>query len=170
MRCCTTLFLFCFAAFSQSSSSPAGKWISILKFFDEPNYGHLQLELAGTKLTGKLGNDAFEGTFENGRIEGTVKPNPRTTIQVQGNLLDGRIEGSGRIVEEKIDLRWEATREPIKKSTPQTHTFEPTQFHHFFSDAIEPALHINPGDTVTTWSVDAGGTDPKGVLRRGATL
>jgi amidase len=164
MRIYLALF-FCFVAFGQNPSSPAGKWISLLKFFGQPNYGRLQLELDGTKLTGKLGNDAFEGTFENGRIEGIVKPNSRTTIQVQGTLRDDRIEGSGRIVEQKADLTWEATREPIRNSTPRTHTFEPTQFHHFFSDAIAPALHINPGDTVTTWSVDAGGTDAKGVRR-----
>jgi len=53
----------------------------------------------------------------------------------------------------------------VPSGAPRTHTFEPTQFHHFFSGAIEPALHIGPGDTVKTWSVDAGGTDPKGVRR-----
>jgi acetamidase/formamidase len=69
-------------------------------------------------------------------------------------------------VEQKIDLKWEATREPAKTSaTATTHNFEPTQFHHSFSDAIEPPLHINPGDTVKTWSVDAGGTDPQGLRR-----
>lgn len=26
-----------------------------------------------------FGNDPFEGTFQNGQIEGTVKPNPGTT-------------------------------------------------------------------------------------------
>ena len=164
MRFCIALLVFSCAVFAQTS--PAGKWISILKFFDEPNYGRLQLERNGTKLTGKLGNDPFEGIFQNGQIEGTVKPNPRTTIQLHGAVQNGRIEGTGRIVEQNIDLKWEATREPAKtNSTAATHNFEPTQFHHFFSDAIEPTLHINPGDTVKTWSVDAGGTDPKGVHR-----
>jgi acetamidase/formamidase len=164
MRSCVGLLLFSWALFAQTS--PAGKWISILKFFDEPNYGRLQLEFNGTKLTGKLGNDAFVGTFQNGQIEGTVKPNPRTTIQLHGTVQNGRIEGTARVVEQKIDLKWEATRELAKTNTAATtHNFEPTQFHHFFSDAIEPALHINPGDTVKTWSVDAGGTDPKGVRR-----
>jgi amidase len=162
MRSCITLLLFSWAVFGQTS--PAGKWISILKFFDEPNYSHLQLELNGTKLTGKLGNDAFEGTFQNGRIEGTVKPNPQRTIQLQGTIRDDHIEGTGTVVEQKIDLKWEATREPTMSTTAKSHSFEPTQFHHFFSDAIEPALHINPGDTVKTWSVDAGGTDPKGAI------
>ena len=140
MRYRTTLLLLSFAAFGQNASPPAGKWISVLKFFDQPNYGRLQLELDGTKLTGKLGNDPFEGTFENGRIEGTVKPNPRTTFELHGTLHDGRIEGTGRIVEQNIDLTWEATREPVKNTTTQPHTFEPTQFHHFFSDAIEQCV------------------------------
>jgi acetamidase/formamidase len=163
MRSWITLLLFCSSAFGQTS--PAGRWISRLTLFDEPNYGHLQLELNGTALTGKLGNDRFDGTFQNGQIDGTVKPNPRTTIRLHGTLQNDRIEGTGSVVEQKIDLKWEATREPARAGTARTHTFEPTQFHHFFSDAIEPALHINPGDTVKTWSVDAGGTDPKGVRR-----
>jgi hypothetical protein len=158
-----TLLLFTCVVFGQTS--PAGKWISNLKFFDEPRYNHLQLELNGTKLTGKLGNDTFEGTFQNGRIEGTVKPNPGTTIELRGTLAGDQITGAGTVVEQKIDLKWEAIREPARSAASRTHTFEPTQFHHFFSDAIEPALHINPGDTVKTWSVDAGGTDPKGVRR-----
>ena len=163
MRSCVTLLLFSWVAAAQTS--PAGKWLSNLKFFDEPNYSHLQLELNGSKLTGKLGNDAFDGTFQNARIDGMVKPNPRTTIELHGTLMGDRITGSGMVVEQKRELKWEASREPARSAAPQTHNFEPTQFHHFFSDAIEPALHINPGDTVKTWSVDAGGTDPKGVRR-----
>ena len=34
-----------------------------------------------------------------------------------------------------------------------------------FSGAIPPVLHIYPGDTVKTWSVDAGGVDAKGIER-----
>jgi len=154
------------AAWGQSAApTPAGKWISILTFFDENDYDHLELSLSGTTLTGKLGSHDFAGTFQNGRIEGTVKLNPKETGKLEGRLEGDRIVGTGTIPEEKVELRWEASREPSKESPPRTHTFEPTAFHHFFSDAIAPALHINPGDTVKTWSVDAGGTDPKGVRR-----
>ncbi len=160
--------LLCLAAIAgaQSTSSPAGKWDSNLKFFEQNNYDHLELSLSGTKLTGKLGDDAFEGVFENGRVEGTVKPNPRTTIQLRGRLEGDRIDGTGTIVESKLELKWEVRREsPKSTAAPKTHNFEPTQFHHYFSGAIQPALRLNPGDTVKTWSVDAGGTDPKGVRR-----
>jgi amidase len=166
MRHALALLLLASAAWAQPASpSPAGKWVSNLKFFDSDNYDRLELTLSGTKLSGKLGDDAINGTFENGRIEATVKPDPEGTIQLHGRIVGDRIEGTATIVEEKLDLKWEAHREPAKSAAPQTHTFEPTQFHHYFSAAIEPALHINPGDTVKTWSVDAGGTDPKGVRR-----
>jgi acetamidase/formamidase len=166
MRYALALLCLTAAARAQTASpSPAGKWVSNLKFFENDNYDRLELTLSGTRLTGKLGDDAFDGAFENGRIEATVKPNPKETIQLHGRLVGDRIEGTATIVEDKLELKWEAHRQAPKAATPQTHIFEPTQFHHYFSGAIEPALHIYPGDTVKTWSVDAGGTDPKGVRR-----
>ena len=104
MRFLITLLVFSWAAFGQAS--PAGKWISVLKFFDEPNYGRLELAVTGTRLTGKLDDNAFEGTFQNGRIEGSFKLNPRTTVEVQGILRGDCIEGIGHVAEKKIDLKW----------------------------------------------------------------
>ena len=54
---------------------------------------------------------------------------------------------------------------PVTAAAPRTHTFEPTKFHRQFSGTIDPVLHINSGDTVKTTTVDAGGTDFKGVRR-----
>src|SRR5579862_6055488 len=127
------LLLFSLAALGQTASSPAGTWISTLRNFDEPIYFRLQLDLDGAKLTGKLGGDifegAFEGTFQNGQIEGAVKPNPRLTIQFRGTLsADGRIAGTGRLVEQKRDLKWEASRQQTQNSPPKRHSLEPTQF------------------------------------------
>jgi hypothetical protein len=58
---------------AQTASSPSGNWVSNLKYFENDNYDRLHLELSQTRLTGKLGDDPFEGTFQNGRIKGTVK-------------------------------------------------------------------------------------------------
>jgi amidase len=160
------LLVFCCLTWAQSVVSPGGRWVSNLKFFDEDNYDRLQVEVNGTKLTGKLGDDALEGTFQNGRVEGTVKTSYKETIKLAGVLSGDRIEGTGFVVEEKLDFKWEAYREAPKGArSPETHSFEPTQFEHSFSGAIQPVLHVNAGDTVKTWSVDAGGTDPKGVRR-----
>ncbi len=85
MRYALALLALSLSALAQTiAPSPAGKWISNLKYFDEDNYGRLELALEGTKLTGKLGKDAIDGTFQNGWIEAVVKPNPQRTIQLKG--------------------------------------------------------------------------------------
>ena len=165
LRC---LLFFASAALlaAQNPPSPAGDWVSNLKYFEDDNYDRLHLELNGGKLVGKLGDNAFNGAFTGNRVEGTVKPGPKETIKLTGLLEGDRIEGTARLVEEHLDLKWEAYRQaPKRAASPKRHTFEPVEFQHYFSDDIKPVLHLNPGDSVRTWSVDAGGTDPKGVRR-----
>jgi len=160
------LALLCLApALQAQNASPSGKWVSDMKFFGNDNYAHLELALSGNKLTGKLGNDIFEGTFESGLIEAAVAGDGQETIRFRGRLQGDRIVGTATLPRNNQELTWEATREVPVTAAPQTHTFEPTEFQHFFSDAIAPVLRINPGDTVSTWSVDAGGTDQKGARR-----
>jgi acetamidase/formamidase len=157
------LILLCLPALAQS---PAGKWISNTKFFDQDRYNRLELAIDGEKLTGTLGRDHIGGTFRNGAIDLSGKMGDGSTLELNGRLEGDRIAGSGSVTfkERKLELHWEAQR-MAPPAAPRTHTFEPTQFQHYFSESIEPALHINPGDTVKTWSVDAGGWDPKGVRR-----
>jgi amidase len=46
-----------------------------------------------------------------------------------------------------------------QQSGPKTWDFEPKEFQHNYSAAIPAVLHVSPGDTVRTWTVDAGGLD-----------
>ena len=156
--------VFCFATLA-CAQSPAGKWVSNFQFFDNNNYNRMELKLTGTKLTGEIGGDPFEGTFQDGQIKGVLKPKSQPTIQINGRFSTAdSIEGTAA-AEGPRELKWSAQRQAPANTTPKTYTFEPTQFHHFFTATIPPALHISPGDTVKTWSVDAGGTDAKGVRR-----
>jgi amidase len=147
----------------------SGTWIAVLKQFDQSMYFRLDLQRDQNRLTGKFDGEAFEGMlegiFEGDRITGVVKPHPSMTIQLQGTLRDDYIEGTGTVLEDKLALKWEARRQEKQSSVPKTHEFEPTQFHHFFSAAIEPVLRMNPGDSVKTWSVDSRGMDSQGVRR-----
>jgi amidase len=164
-----SLVLCLYVPLSAQTGAPSvtGKWVSNLKFFDQDQYQRMELTVDGTKLSGTIGRNHIEGSFRDGRIEAAFQQDPETSVELEGRLEGDRIVGTGKAVhqQDKADLKWEARRQPPIPETPRTHTFEPTQFHHFFSAAIEPALHINPGDTVKTWSVDAGGTDPNGVRR-----
>jgi acetamidase/formamidase len=62
------------------------------------------------------------------------------------------------------DVDWRAYRDAsTQPAVPITHDFVPREFHRLFSGAIAPALKIHSGDTVRTWTVDAGGTAANGV-------
>src|SRR6184192_330695 len=47
----------------------------------------------------------------------------------------------------------------------ETHRFEPKVFYNTFSGAHPPALRIKPGDSVNTYTIDAGGKDAAGAQR-----
>jgi len=54
---------------------------------------------------------------------------------------------------------------PHVAGAPKHHEFVPTTFYRQFSPKNEPVLTVAPGDTIHTTTVDAGGTDEKGVPR-----
>src|SRR5262245_24935361 len=142
MRNALAVILVCLPAFSQG---PDGKWVSHTKWFDQDRYNRLELALEGEKLTGTLGRTRISGTFRNGAIDLNGKMGDRETVELHGRLEGDRIAGSGSATsgERKVELTWEARRIP-PPAAPRTHTFEPVQFHHHFSEMIEPALQINP--------------------------
>jgi len=79
-------------------------------------------------------------------------------IGVWSNVAgDGVIDG--------IPIQWSARRPVTHPTAPTRHDFTPTVFHRQFSGGKEPVLHIFPGDTVHTETVDAGGRDSRGVHR-----
>ena len=47
----------------------------------------------------------------------------------------------------------------------QVHEFTPAVFYNEFSATTPPVLHVAPGDTVRTTTIDAAGSDGKGVSR-----
>jgi len=57
-------------------------------------------------------------------------------------------------------VMWTA-RHPAERpaGAPKAHRFTPRTFHRQFSSAIPPVMHLFPGDSVSTWTVDAGGKD-----------
>jgi len=62
--------------------------------------------------------------------------------------------------------KFTATIAPQRRvGVPQRHEFTPTTFYRQFSAANKPVLTVSPGDTVHTTTVDAGGTDEKGLTR-----
>jgi acetamidase/formamidase len=160
----------CFLAAASAlfaASGLTGSWIFyIVAFGEETSPARVELEVEGDKVTGKLNEMSVAGTVAGDTFKLTVnRQNGTTFATLDGRLSGNEMRGTAHAGDQNLD--WVARRITVSNTTPQTRTFEPTVFHRYFSGTIAPALHINPGDTVRTTTVDAGGKDAKGTGRSG---
>jgi acetamidase/formamidase len=147
------------------SADLTGSWnFHLVRFGEEFAAARVDLKSDGAKVTGTLNELKLDGSSEGDQLHITlVRPNGS-----EWGKLDGRIEGdrmSGTVKQGSDEFAWNARRMAATNAAPRTHVFEPTVFHRQFSGSINPALHINPGDTIKTTTVDAGGRDSQGVRR-----
>lgn len=149
----------------------SGNWLVKADIFGTPVYFPLQLKDEGGKLTGKLGGYKLEGTIAGNAVHFVAKGDDGGTEECTATLSGGVI--SGTVIRTDPDdpahpNRYTFTASlpaPRRAGPPQRHEFTPTVFYRQFSAANKPVLTIWPGDTVHTTTVDAGGTDEKGVTR-----
>jgi acetamidase/formamidase len=159
------LYTLLFVTGALLAADVSGDWVLASKYLGDTNYARISLKIDAEKLTGNLNELTLEGTIHGGDISFTAKrPNGESVGDFKGALYGDSLEGTGvRSGDRKIT--WSAKRPLTPPPVPQVHQFEPTEFHRVFSDAIPPVLHVFPGDTVRTWTVDAGGIDDHGVRR-----
>jgi acetamidase/formamidase len=136
----------------------SGEWyLSVTAQGERVAANRVQITQTGDTFTFKFQSDEFKGTLSGSKVDldaGRVK--------LTGVLVsDSRMEGDGRIPS-GLPAKWVAERIVARSGQPKTHEFTPTKFERYFSSATPPVLRINPGDTVKTWSVDAGGRAPDG--------
>ena len=157
--------LFVFLPVFAMAADVAGTWnIHLVRFGEDFAAARVELKAQGTKVTGTLNELKLDGSFEGDQLRLTAtRPDGK-----EWGKFEGRVQGdeiAGTVKQEKDEFGWKARRASLAAAGPKTHKFEPTAFHRVFSGAIPPALHINSGDTIETTTVDAGGTDAKGVRR-----
>jgi amidase len=158
------LLLLCLPA-AALASDVSGRWtLHESRFGESVGVARVELKVEGTKLTGSLNELTLSGTIVGDRVVFTAK---RDNGDDRGTY-DGRLDGDGMagvVLHWGQEYKWTAQRSHFVPSEPKTHVFEPTQFYRHFSGDTPPVLRINPGDTIKTWTVDAGGVDAKGVRR-----
>ena len=172
MRNCValSLTLTLLAPFAQpqtSNTKPTltGHWTAVLDYYGTPaNYG-FDLIQQGDKLTGKFGGDPLEGITDGSTFHFLAKDTDGGTEQVKGTIVNNTLQGEvietdGITPTKPASFTFTATQRPARSSAPpQSHDFTPTVFYRQFSPFNKPVLTINPGDTVHTTTVDAGGND-----------
>lgn len=149
----------------------SGKWLVTADFNGTPLFFRLELKEEGGKLAGQFDGDKLVGTIAGNSIQFVATDEEGDKNECTGKLKDGAIAGTCTFTGADNAAHPEthaftAERAPERKAgAPKTHEFTPTTFYRQFSQANKPVLTVAPGDTVHTTTVDAGGTDEKGVRR-----
>jgi amidase len=156
----------CTFAQQIAASQPAnvtGTWIvHLVKNGEEYSPAHVELKLAGKQITGVLNDLKLEGELQGNHMQMNILlENGASYGKVAGEFSDLQFRGNltrGTVVTELVMRRL-----PGSDTAPQTRVFVPTEYQRVFTSSVAPVMHINPGDTVKTTTVDAHGVDKNGV-------
>lgn len=155
---------FCLAG--AGAATLDGVWEVTVMQFGEPDVSRARIQTSGEKLTGQSGDVKIEGTArgETVQFKATFKDG-QTFGEFSGTLVEGVMVGTAKLYGDQ-PATWTA-RHPAQRpaDAERQRRFTPRQFHRTFSSSIPPVLHLYPGDAVSTWTVDSGGVDAKGVRR-----
>ena len=122
-------------------------------------------------MTAKSRDYKYAGTLHRTALHLLATDEQGNTDEITATLADGKMEGTDTETNANdkahpTTLKFTAILAPaLEHPQPKTHEFTPTIFYRQVSAFNKPVLTINPGDTIHTTTVDAGGTDMKGVRR-----
>lgn len=149
----------------------SGRWMVNADFYGTRMDLSLELKQDGEKLTGSLQGNLLEGTIHANALNFVAKNEQGLVVEanaaVQGNTISGALVFSNANDPQPPSRhQFIATLVPTRRTgAPQRYEFTPTVFYREFAAATKPVLTISPGDTIHTTTVDAGGTDERGVTR-----
>jgi len=141
-------------------------------YLGTPLNADLHLTQQGDKLTGDFFGDKLEGTVSGNSLHFLAKDEHGGSEEGTATFHDESMSGTVKMVDgsnpsNPFNVPFTAKLAPPYQASgaPTTHEFTPTVFYRQFSPTNKPVLTIAPGDTIHTTTVDAGGTDEKGVPR-----
>jgi len=166
-----SLLLLLPALLPAQSAAVAGRWFAAADFYGTPIAFPMQLSQQGDQIAGDFDGDKLEGAVTGNALHFLAKGERGGSEELTATVQSGAISGSIVFVdsddkEHPTTHRFTATLVPTRRAgAPQRFDFTPSTFHRQFSAANQPVLTVFPGDTIHTTTVDAGGTDEKGVTR-----
>jgi acetamidase/formamidase len=168
------------AAASMCAADISGSWIARVNgaTLREPQYARVSLTVSGASVTGSWNQLRVEGQITGSNIRlALLQRDGKRAGELAGNAEGSEVTGDGNIeirgpegrrAAGKPDpVAWRLTRPPKRSGGPKVWDFEPNEFYSNYSAAIAPVLHVFPGDTIRTSTIDSGGLDAK-LMRRSA--
>ena len=167
MKRAVATLLLCLPAVAQQPNNPSERWQMTGEFYGTTRYYQLDLDRHDpAHLTGTFSGKSLTGTLTgNHLLLSNKSADSATTIDatLSGENLSGKIT-TGELSSPPLIIPFTAVFvKPLVKAEPRTHEFQPTTFYREFSPFHKPVLTVNPGDTIHTTTVDAGGSDAEDI-------
>jgi amidase len=156
---------------AQPEAPLPDRWIVTADYLGTPMNLSLELTQQADKLTGNFEGDKLEGSLAGNSIHFLAKDDQGGSEEGTGTVQDGSMSGTIVYIDSTnpshpMTVSFTAKLAPKRpRGTPKRHDFIPTTFYRQFSPHNKPVLTVSPGDTIHTTTMDAGGTDEKGVPR-----
>ena len=158
------------AASSLGATDVSGLWIARMSgaTLREPQYARVALTVDGGALVGRWNQLRIEGELTGSKVRLTLRNGDGKPAGELAGIVEGaEVSGDGNIETRGAEGRrggggpiaWRLVRPPKRAEGPKVWEFEPKEFYSNYSAAIAPVLHVFPGDTVRTWTIDSGGLD-----------
>jgi amidase len=167
------LLSICATAAAADAPDFTGRWNVTVTFGADTSSAVLVLKQSDGRYTGSSGpldevgylELTYEGAVQGKRLrltaasEGFSKlvAGPKSVGTLDIGIKNGQLAGQGTLYNVPVTLS--GTRPSERPSAPRTHDYVPTRYLRNLAGRSEPVLHINPGDTVRTKTLDANGLD-----------
>jgi amidase len=163
------ILLLCLPSLAQQATTTAERWQMTSEFYGTTRYFRLDLDRHDpAHLTGKFGGTSLIGTLTGDHLVMSGKDGGWATsvdATLSGENLAGKVT-MGDLSSPPLVFPFTAVLvKPLVRAEPRTHEFQPTVFYREFSPFHKPVLTVNPGDTIHTTTVDAGGSDGQDIKR-----
>ena len=137
-----------------------GIWELTITQFGDPEVHRATIETSGEKLTGQYGDIKLEGTVHADAIQFQARyPDGKPVGDFSAHMIEDVMVGTAKLTGNET-ATWTARRAPERpQGAPQSRRFTPRQFRREFSSQFAPVMHLYPGDSVSTSTVDSGGVD-----------
>lgn len=131
--------------------------------------GRLVLEARGSNYTGRLNQLTFTGNIQGDGLHLSCNDGGRACGNIVLTLSGNQLSGKGEMIAASPDITLPVTlqgqRPAQRPPAPTVHTYDPQQFTNFYSPTLKPVMHIFPGDSVHTRTLDSRGHDRDGKPR-----
>ena len=141
----------------------SGAWEFSVREFGDHNFylpltdGRLVLEKQGAGYVAHINKLTLTGTAGSSDLTLACQQDSKSCGSLALKLSGNQLAGGGTLL--GIPMTFSGKRPAARPAAATVHDYNPQTFHNFYSPALQPVMHIFPGDSIKTRTLDSRGQD-----------